>query len=53
MNRINLKNKFSLFSNKLNSKQKIIEMDSFREFRSRYSIMVTVVRANNLCKKKY
>ena len=28
MNRINLKNKFSLFSNKLNSKQKIIEMDS-------------------------
>ena len=28
MNRINLKNKFSLLSNKLNSKQKIIEMDS-------------------------
>ena len=27
MNRINLKNKFSLFSNKSNSKQKIIDID--------------------------
>ena len=28
MNRINLKNKFRLFSNKLNSKQKVISVNS-------------------------
>ena len=53
MNRINLKNKFSLFSNKLNSKQKIIEMDSLENLYLDIPLWLQWLEPIIYAKKKY